>query len=152
MANCFVMIGPAGCGKSTIAKQIAEKYLAEVYSSDSIREELYGDESVQKNPGLVFRTLYRRASDDLAIGCDVVIDATNLTVKNRKKIFKTFKRYEWVRFVAVPVEVPLEVCLKQNRERNRHVPEEVICRMYGQYQAPTIEEGFDEILHYVRKV
>ena len=46
-----ILIGIPGSGKSTYAKEEHESNSNSVYlSSDKIREELYGNESVQGNP------------------------------------------------------------------------------------------------------
>ena len=40
-----MLVGVAGSGKSTVAKQIAQKSGAHIHSSDAIRAEIYGDEN-----------------------------------------------------------------------------------------------------------
>lgn len=44
MLEFIMMIGPAASGKSTIANNFSNKY--KVISSDRLRKELYGDESI----------------------------------------------------------------------------------------------------------
>lgn len=47
----FFLVGLSGSGKSTFSKSIIELVKPiEVFSSDKIREELYGDESIQGKP------------------------------------------------------------------------------------------------------
>ena len=47
-----LLIGLPGSGKTTYAKNYAQKYINDVVhlSSDKIRQELYGDETIQGNP------------------------------------------------------------------------------------------------------
>ena len=53
--NRFVMlVGPAGSGKSTVAKEMLSKDNFVIVSSDSVREELFGDESIQGDPSHIF--------------------------------------------------------------------------------------------------
>ena len=45
--RCHMFIGIPASGKSTLAQKIAPTINAEILSTDKIREELYGDETVQ---------------------------------------------------------------------------------------------------------
>lgn len=141
-----IMVGCPGSGKSTEAARIAEKYGADVYSADKIREELYGDASIQGNNKEVFNLLYKRAKDDVSIGRPVVLDNTNLTKELRKRAMRAFKNFD-VSFRAVFLDTPKEECKRRNAERERVVPEYVIDRMFDQLEKPTFEEGFTSIVH-----
>jgi predicted kinase len=46
---------------------------------------------------------------------------------------------------AVFFDVPLEVCLERNRNRERQVKEDVVQRMAAKLKAPTFDEGFAKI-------
>lgn len=82
-----ILIGLPGSGKSTYAKEEHESNSNSVYlSSDKIREELYGNESIQGNPVEVFTLMQSRAIEALKSGRDVFYDATNLTRKDRAGI------------------------------------------------------------------
>jgi len=153
-----IMVGCPASGKSTIAKEIAEKTGAVVVSTDAIRGELFGDENCQDNPGRVFETAYKKIAELLAVVAkDVVFDATNLHKKDREAAvsritylakslgaFPVFKRD--IKLVAVLVRTDLETCLERNAKRDRHVPEDVIRRMWQASEAisdKTLEkEGF----------
>ena len=51
----IILCGIPGSGKTTYAKKYIENNANTIHlSSDAIRKELYGDESVQGNPGEVF--------------------------------------------------------------------------------------------------
>lgn len=142
----YMMVGLPGSGKSTIAAHLAEKYFIDVYNADSIREELYGDASIQGKPAEVFGKLYMRARDDVSIGRPVILDNTNITKKVRKKAMNAFRNSD-IRFVAVVMDTPIDECKARNAVRDRVVPEWVIDRMASQFQEPTLDEGFDNIVH-----
>lgn len=144
----FVMlIGLPGSGKS----RLAEDYRAlgySVHSSDDIREELSGDVNNQKINTLVFDTLHSRIKEDLKNQKNCVYDATNISYKRRKAFLNEIKKYFCYKR-AVLVATPYEVCLEQNELRERKVPEEVIERMYKNFDPPHYYEGWNEILiHY----
>ena len=143
--NFVMLIGPAGCGKSTFADSFwstdTDKY--EIVSSDKIREELYGDAAVQGNPREVFEIMHSRTIEHLKEGTHVIYDATNLTYKNRNSILDKVKSLACC--AAMVVAAPLNTILEQNRSRERVVPEEVIMRQLCQFEMPTISEGFDMI-------
>ena len=136
----YTMIGLPGSGKSTFASNHPE---CVVVSTDAIRGELFGDENEQKNGKLVFDVAYARLAQAVEVGQDAIFDATNLQRKYRKKIFQMFpKAYH----VAVFVNTPVDVCKERNAKRDRVVPEMVIDRMASSLNAPTIAEGFKEII------
>ena len=79
-----MMVGLPGSGKSTYAKQLSEETNAVICSSDTIREELYGDENSQDNNDEVFKILHSRIKENLKNGKNVIYDATNINSKRRK--------------------------------------------------------------------
>ena len=145
-AGIFTMlVGLPGSGKSYYAKNDMQ-FAAKLHSSDSIREELFGDVNDQSNQELIFQTLHQRVMDDLKYGHHVVYDATNLNYKRRRQFLQQIKRQfpkVWTRCVFIAT--PYEVCLQRNAERNRVVPEHVIERMYRSFDPPMYAEGWDEI-------
>lgn len=135
----FMLVGISGSGKSYIANTLN----CPIVSSDSIRLELFGDESVQDNPNKVFGEVNRRIKNHLANGSNVTFDATNLSAKRRKAFLAKLPAN--VNKVAIVVATDLAVVLEQNKERARHVPEDVIMKMYHAFQFPEVSEGFNEI-------
>ena len=91
MCPLFIMlVGLPGSGKSTYANTFRSQLLSEIndervviISSDAIRKELYGDESIQTDPARVFSLMEERTLDELDKGSVVLYDATNINRKNR---------------------------------------------------------------------
>ena len=136
----YMMVGVPGSGKSFIANQILK---GTVVSSDAIRAELFGSEDDQNHNNEVFNELHKRVHALLAEGKDVIYDATNLSRKRRKNFIKELPAD--VEKIAVVAATELDIILKQNSERTRVVPEEVIMRMFKQMTLPRHDEGWDKI-------
>lgn len=153
MPRRFIMLsGPAGAGKSTCAKAYANHYTARYFSSDEVREELFGDASVQKDGAKVFETLNNRVFETVERGfASVVYDATNLYGEFRKEFLKQVKEHatkanrDYV-YIIVTVKPSLARCLAQNQMRTRQVPEDIIKRHWNTMEMPTYDEGWDLII------
>ena len=145
MAELIMMVGVAGSGKSTIAMRYALTRSAIIYSSDSIREEIYGDENCQKNPGRVFDILHQRVIKALSQGYDVVYDATNLSCKRRMNFLKTIAHIDCKKTCVVVVTTPEDI-EERMKYRERKVPMDVVHRQLCQFQCPNYYEGWDKIV------
>lgn len=146
LPKLVVMCGLQGSGKSTIAEELSLKYNMLVLSSDKLRKE-FPDESND----FIFRHLYNIANIALKQGSNVVIDATNITIKSRKQIFLNIK--EPCEKICYIINTPYEVCVervkKRNEDINSHqVPLEVVRRYLESFEVPFYEEGWNKILLY----
>jgi predicted kinase len=141
----ILLCGIPGSGKTTYAR----KYISDCtkntihLSSDSIRAELYGDESIQGNPAEVFSLMQKRAIEALNNGNDVIYDATNITRKDRSGIIGICPKF--AKIECHIIWAPIEVCIERDAARERTVGKEVIDRMLKRFQAPYYDEGIDEI-------
>lgn len=142
----YMMQGLPGSGKTTAANALAENYDGEihVHSSDAIRKELFGDESVQDKPQMVFNELHKRIKNNLRNGISTIYDATNIDGKFRRAFLEELKMIP-CRKVNMCIVTPYEDCLNFNKNRERVVPEYVIRDRYMHWQPPSYQEGFDEI-------
>ena len=142
--NLYVMIGPAGSGKSTASKNLFQNALR--ICPDSVRKELFGDEADQREPAKVFEIAYKSMEDALCNGFSVVFDATNTTAFARKKVLERVSGITH-KNVAVFMNTPLEECKRRNKTRGRVVSDAVIERQYEQMMrdASSIPYQFDEI-------
>ncbi len=140
----ILLVGIPGSGKTTYAKNYIEKVPDTIHlSSDSIRAELYGDESIQGNPAEVFSLMQKRAIEALNEGRNVLYDATNITRKDRASIINICPKF--AKIECYIIWAPIEECIKRDAERERTVGKEVIDRMLKKFQAPYYDEGIDKI-------
>ena len=144
MTTLTLMVGLPGSGKSTYTKTKIDAR-TKILASDAIRKELYGFEEDQDHNDEVFNTLYSRARNFLSQGKDVLIDATNSSIENRKKALSHFEDLK-IRRRAIVIENSVETCIKQDSLRRRVVGEKVIREFAKDFSYPTREEGFDEII------
>ena len=122
----ILMIGVPASGKSTIAQRIFKEYFIPVVSSDSVREQLYGDENIQGSPNAVFAEVYRQANAFLETAGVCIIDATNVNRQNRLQAIVQTLPSEVVYIVA---DTDIEFAMQRNHLRERKVPPFVIERM-----------------------
>jgi predicted kinase len=139
----LMLVGLPGSGKSTYIKKYFNQNLR-VHSSDDIREELSGDVNNQDINKQVFELLHKRVKEDLRNGISCVYDATNISWKRRKAFLEELNSIDCWKVCHI-IATPFEVCLEQNRQRDRKVPYEVIERMYKNFDIPWWNEGWDDI-------
>ena len=142
MVELIVMCGISASGKSYYANRFCKDF--DIVSSDGIREELYGDASIQRNPKRVFEIAHSRIEANIAAGIDTVFDATNLTRKIRQDIINRYKGRAHLVCLVTPFDASRAIY--NQMLRNRKVPESVILRQANQYESPTIDEGWDKII------
>ena len=138
-----MLVGLPVSGKSTKAEELAKTYNANIHTSDKIREEL-GDINNQDNNQLVFQILHNRIKDDLKSGKNCIYNATNINYKRRMDFIRRLNNIPCEK-ICVLMATPYEECLRNNANRDRKVPEEVIERMYKHFDVPYWYEGWDEI-------
>lgn len=147
MAKAFIMCGAPGAGKSTFVKQLLQEHPeALVVCGDNIREELYGDASIQGHYPDIQRRMVEMIRENQ--GRVVIMDGTHYLAAYRKGAMEILNEHGYTEIDLVVVVKPLQVCLRQNSERDRKVPEEVIERMHEGLLASlpnVINEGYSQI-------
>lgn len=134
-------IGLPGSGKTTWFGRRGVSPL----SSDLLRGILFDDVEEQRYQGLVFSTLRSMLRARLIAHMPWnYVDATNLSIHERRQWIKMAKSFGY-EVHAVFFDVPLEVCLARNRQRDRSVSEEVMRKMAEKLKPPVFEEGFEKI-------
>lgn len=140
----IMLVGIPGSGKSTYAKDYIKKNPDTLHlSSDKIREELWGSESVQGDPNEVFSLMQSRAVEALKKGTDVIYDATNINRKDRAHIIDICPKF--AKIEARIIWAPIETCIRRDAGRKRTVGKSVIDMMLKRFQPPFYDEGFDNI-------
>lgn len=146
----FMMEGLVASGKSYVSEKIevirnGNIIKPNIHSSDTLRDELYGNINEQTHNTELFQELHKRIKEDLRKGKDVVYDATNINKKRRRAFLNDISQIDCYK-ICICMLVPYEVCLEQNKSRKRNIPEDVIKRMYLCWSPPSLDEGFDYIV------
>ena len=108
---------------------------------------MFGDAGIQKGSNKVFARMLERLKISMNNNENIIIDATNLTVKNRAFFLQIIAYYSYT-VVAIVFNTSLEECKKRNFGRERKVPIEVIECMARKFELPSKDEGF-EIIDFI---
>lgn len=145
MMICHILIGCPGSGKSTLAKQIIQQDKnCQIVSTDTIRKQLFGDETIQGDWQLVEAEIFKQVDSYIEAGKPIIYDATNAQKSWRISLLEKLCKYDHVNWIGWYLKTPLEVCLAWNKQRDRIVPEEVIINSYQSLKdfPPLTSEGF----------
>jgi predicted kinase len=169
--SLMLLIGLPGSGKSTLARElqaIDPNYT--IVSTDAIRQQLFGDESIQGAWELIWAEVQRQlrqaiysmeADPHLQVYPDhpqvfqrpvraVIYDATNVVRCDRRRLIETLRSIGFRQITGFWLDTPLELCLQRNQNRCRQVPEAVIQRMCRRLTGapPSLAEGLDCLIRY----
>ncbi|MEO6207452.1 MAG: AAA family ATPase [Candidatus Limnocylindrales bacterium] len=143
-----VLVGAAGSGKSTLA---ARHFAAdEILSSDAFRATIAGDERDQRATGAAFRAVDRALERRLVAGQLTVIDATNVTRRDRRSWVLAAGRHG-MPLVAIVLDLPGQTIHAQDAGRDRVVGSDVVGRHLERLRRTVDldelrDEGFDLVI------
>lgn len=136
-----VMSGLPGSGKNTWLEQYRGDL--PVVALDDIRKEL--DIDPTDNQGTVVQIAKERCRDHLRAGTSFAFNATNTMRQTRRRWIDLFADYK-ARIELVYLEPPLQKLLRQNRNRDHCVPEQVVRKLAAKCEPPTWLESHSVIL------
>ena len=122
-----LLVGPSGAGKSTFAAR--HFATTEVLSSDAMRAMVADDPMDQAATEAAFELLHTAVAMRLSLRRLAVVDATNVEGWAREKLLAMARRARRPAH-AIVFDLPLEVCLRRNLERDRSRPAAAIRRQH----------------------
>ncbi|MFE2911382.1 AAA family ATPase [Kitasatospora indigofera] len=143
----FVLIGPAGCGKSTLVSGLPSNT---VVSLDELRRQVCGDPGDQSATAAAVELQNRLLEQRLGAGLPTVLDSTNVESRVRADLLARAKRHGRPA-VAVRFSTGLDDCLARNARRvgSSRVPEDVVRRQHAlavEAGPGLVREGFARVL------
>lgn len=147
MAKVIMLVGLPASGKSTRAKDLAWEEGAVIISSDTVREEMYGDTPYSEvDNSKVFEEVNSRIVENLENNVNVIYDATNTNRKRRIHFIDyVVKGYN---VEAYYFDTPFSECIARNMVRKNEVPYKDMVKMYENMHVPSKTEGFSNIVIY----
>ena len=142
---CHILIGCPSSGKSTLAAEMVNCYSNyRIVSTDKIREQLFGNETIQGDWQLIEAEVFRQIKQHLEAGQTIIYDATNAKRSWRMALLQQLKQYQDIQWIGWHLQTPLNICKAWNKQRQRQVPEAVIEQMYQSLKQfpPLAAEGF----------
>lgn len=142
----YMFMGYPGSGKSTIAKRFAEDRYALYLSSDETREMMFGFRDQDHNKE-VFDYIKKTAIEWSNTG-DCVIDATNLSRKDRLRSINDYKKYYELHLFCIlrSIDEIIEVNnFRKDFLKEQYIEEDILKRILTKFQLPTEDEGWKTI-------
>mgnify|MGYP005836500169 CR=1 FL=1 len=133
-----IMCGLPLSGKSTFAKKLQADGWVRV-CPDDIRLALHGRQFVRRAEGFVWAVAEAMVRSLLIGGHKVVIDATNVSAKRRKRWVDLAEEFG-LRLKIYWVTTDYRTCIKRNLAIKR-LEQKTIDRMHAQFEKPSEEEG-----------
>ncbi len=147
MKKIIILRGLPASGKSTYAKQLVidNPNMYKRINRDAMREMLDGYHFSRSNEKFVKRLRDWLITESLRDGKHVIIDDTNLSEKNIRRIEQLAQEYRKETGHEVQVEikefdVPLVELLERDAKREKQVGRKTIVRMYEQFKSNRISD------------
>ena len=151
MPTCYQLVGVPGVGKSTWVKN---QTLVSDYSlvSTDYWVEQYA-KSLDMTYSEVFKTAMPYALEQMIeqvrlagkYNQNIIWDQTSTTIASRKKKFNMLPGYDHIAVVFItPLRGELDVRL--SGRAGKHIPKNVVDSMIANFEMPTLEEGYKDIL------
>ncbi|MBR6532593.1 AAA family ATPase [Candidatus Saccharibacteria bacterium] len=137
MADLFLMTGPCGAGKTTLATRLAKERNLRYLSIEDFYAAFFGSDLIHEHREQVweaFSIAIRAAMEDKV---DVLIDTNSPSRADRDWFIKRFFDYK---FHLIIVRAAKELCLKNNRNRLRQIPKDEMEAMFKRLEPVSEDE------------
>lgn len=134
MSVMRLMCGPSGAGKTTYAKQLAEKYPnARYLNIDEFYKTYHGGREIHDHEFEVWIQFFEAIHAAEQDGVDVIIDTNAPSEVDRVQFIKWFN---FDRYCLYVIDASWAVCKANNQKRTRKVPEDYLAYMHSHFFPP----------------
>lgn len=146
----YLLTGYCGAGKSTFAKKFAKENNCRYISIDNFYLAVFGNETDHIHRDFVWDlcfTALKLAKED---GVDVILDTNSPNPELRYYIYERIAKYFDERHI-IYIEANVDLCLANNKNRSRVIPDNEMSKLTTSYIAPTNDElkYWTSIIHYI---
>ena len=135
MAKMYLLCGMPGAGKTYFAKDFAEKNNYLYYSIDELYKQRNGNESNRANKFKIWMYFYELIHISEINERDIVVDTNAPTLFDRTEFLNWFPTFE---HHLIWINAPIDLCLENNRNRERVIPEDVMKKLFLNFEEPTM--------------
>lgn len=140
----YLMCGCSGAGKTTYSKKFAEEHNLLYLGIDDFYAKVNGDECLHTNTFDVWIEFYKAIHEAEVNGLDCIIDTNAITKTHRAQFVEWFPTFE---HHLIYISADERLRKKNNKQRRRQVPDDIMERMTVQLEAPYISEDFKTIAY-----
>jgi tRNA uridine 5-carbamoylmethylation protein Kti12 len=135
MAKVIIPIGIPGSGKTRYFNRINNRQII-----------LLSGDNERGCSGCVRLLLIEKAKLLIKAGVSVYFDSPNITKRGREELIRQIKSVDSeCEIIGVHFDAGINVCLENNKQRGKSVPDERIFDMYRHFEKPSLDEGFTKI-------
>lgn len=136
MPKMYLMSGPSGAGKTTIAKQFAKDKRYQYLCIDDFYTLINGNEQAHEDEVEVWLIFFKVIHLAEMHGRDIVIDTNSPTKTSRTEFLNWFPSFE---HHLIFVHAPFDLCVRNNAGRSRQIPSDELRNIFNSVEIPTDE-------------
>jgi tRNA uridine 5-carbamoylmethylation protein Kti12 len=142
LMSLYVTCGIPGSGKTTLAKELSQKYNLILYSYDELRA------NRRVEWGKLSTYILGLIRQSLTSNQSVIVDDLYITKESRTKLLTSISDIRCKK-VLISMQTTLDACIERDADRLSHnLGRTTICNYNKKYEQPSLDEGWDEILYY----
>lgn len=137
MAKMYLMCGLSGAGKTTYAKKFAKDNNLLYLGVDEFYAKVNGDECIHENTFEVWIEFFKAIHEAEVNNIDCIVDTNAITKCHREQFLEWFPTFE---HHLICISVNEKIRYANNKARHRVVPDEVMLKMYIDFEYPSLDE------------
>jgi len=133
----FLMTGPSGAGKTTLARQLATQLNVKYVGIEDFYRRRFGSELIHKDRELVWADFEDELHKLETAGVDIIVDTNAPSRADREWFVQRFPKYE---IHLIVVRADKEICFLNNRRRKRVIPEDEMENIFARLEDVSTDE------------